>query len=107
LLLDLPCIPPFRVTKKAPEGPCFRAPPNAGDLGGRRGGAQFYENELRHAPDLFGLDREVKRGRQIATDTYVARACQAFAFAVNSIPSAFITASVVLRVGLPFSLNER
>jgi hypothetical protein len=29
------------------------------------------------------------------------------AFAVNSIPRAFITASVVLSVGLPFSLNDR
>jgi hypothetical protein len=29
------------------------------------------------------------------------------AFAVSSIPRAFITASVVLSVGLPFSLNDR
>ena len=36
-------------------------------------------------------------------DEYVER----FALAVRSIPNAFITASVVLSVGLPFSLNER
>src|SRR5665213_3967166 len=32
---------------------------------------------------------------------------QACTFAVNSIPSAFITAIVVFSVGLPFSLNDR
>jgi hypothetical protein len=32
---------------------------------------------------------------------------QAWTFAVNSMPSAFIPAIVVFSVGLPFSLNER
>lgn len=38
---------------------------------------------------------------------YMIPGCWPCGFAVSSMPSAFITAMVVFRVGLPFSLNER
>jgi len=47
------------------------------------------------------------RGKPLKSRGEAGPVGQTWTFAVNSIPSAFMTAIVVFSVGLPFSLNDR
>lgn len=82
------------------------------DLVVRNGGAWVVQRRQDLGPEPGVMGRRI--GREAARQAGRFRAGirppnagQARTFAVSSIPRVFITASVVFRVGFPFSLNDR